>query len=575
MKRQAGGWLPWAAAMTTGLYVMVAAAPASAEPHRIALLVGISEYGVPRMFLEGPAYDVAALRDVLVQRWGFRGSDVHTLVDKQASRGRIMAELAALEQRSASGDEVLIYFSGHGTSAVDAIVARIGVALPHGSGAFVPQDFLHGKVQELIVGRTDMRPVLEALDRGGRKVWVISDSCYSGQQVRSLDSTLPVRMIPPTGGEALQAQQANMVRAQLAAAVPMEPYPYRNVMYLAAAAEGESARDISRQNLARYPSIDGQPHGALTDALLRVLTGVLPADADGDGMLSLNEVQNATADFMDSRTYGHTSQRLPSVAEDDAGLGNRPVLNVRGVVTAPQKSAAKPLRVQLDFQAQEIRAQVAGVPGVQLVGGRDADISIGANDKAIVFGSAAGDLLSKIPRGDTAGIRAQLRQLAWAHQLRGLGEQYRRGILPSQVEPAVFGGNFPIGSKIAFAVRPDRDATLVLLNIASDGKVSVLYPANAAEAHPLQGGAPHVIPGTEERLRIVVQEPEGMDMQFAFAFDVPPPGLDKLYGLNSADPDDPRLHAFERTLAGMAGKFTFAATPLRTLPALAQPAVKP
>ena len=46
-------------------------------------------------------------------------------------------QIAALEQRSAPGDTVLIYFSGHGTSANDN---NNSYDLPYATGAWVPYD---------------------------------------------------------------------------------------------------------------------------------------------------------------------------------------------------------------------------------------------------------------------------------------------------------------------------------------------------------------------------------------------------------------------------------------------------
>src|SRR5262245_54612867 len=78
------------------------AAPATPSPKQLALLVGIARYeGRP---LEGPANDVTALRDVLVRRWGYRPSDIRVLLDGDATRSRILGELAALQARSSPGD---------------------------------------------------------------------------------------------------------------------------------------------------------------------------------------------------------------------------------------------------------------------------------------------------------------------------------------------------------------------------------------------------------------------------------------------------------------------------------------
>lgn len=545
---------------------------AQQAPKRVALLIGVGDYKHPEMNLEGPPHDVAALRDVLVRRWGFRAQDIKTLVDGEATRANILGELAALSRRSAANDEVLVYFSGHGTSALDAnLKAQLNIPLPHGSGAFVPADFkVEAGANGLIVGRTDLVPVFSALEAKGRHLWVISDSCYSGQQVRSVQLSnldeLPVRMMPQLVGKVAVAQRADLALAEQAPTV--DPYPYRATGFLSASTEGERARDIPKRMLGRTPTLDGKPHGAMTDALLRVMEGQIPGDLDGDGMLSLNEVHRATSDFMSQRAYGHSPMRLPSVSDDLQGLGSRPVLKVRGAALTPKVQVLKPLRVQPDGVSAALVAAISGVPDVQVVKpGEQADIVLLVRKEApgrLGVIAASGDLLAGMPAGDTARAVAQVIQLAWAQRLRGLAEKHRRGALQVDVDPAVNGGNFVPGRKISFVVKPDKKSTLVLLNINSEGKVGVLYPYVPAEDQPIAAGLARHIPGTGDQ-RITVTEPFGMDMQFVFAFDEPPPGLAGLHHLDGADPDNPRLLAFERGLAAMAGKFTFASSNLRTL----------
>ncbi len=135
--------------------------PAAAEPRRVALLVGIGQYAdaaVPA--LEGPAHDIAAVKTALQSHWGFQAADIEVLADAAASRKGILAALQRLETRSAAGDQVFIYFSGHGTSANDR---DSGLPLPHTSGAFIPWDLrtdqsAQAMVAQLIVGQRDLQP---------------------------------------------------------------------------------------------------------------------------------------------------------------------------------------------------------------------------------------------------------------------------------------------------------------------------------------------------------------------------------------------------------------------------------
>ncbi|RZS57114.1 caspase family protein [Sphaerotilus mobilis] len=544
--------------------------PQTAMAKRLALLVGVSHYDkLPQSRLEGPVHDVAALRDVLQRRWGYAPADVVTLVDRQASRAAILRELAALQQRSQPGDEVLIYFSGHGTSALDT---QNQLPVPHGSGAFMPADLdpTRGGDMGLLIGRTHLRPALQALDDGGRKVWVISDSCYAGQQVRSVateSTALPARMVPLLAGQALQElDQAQKLGAD---AQTPEPYPYQSVAYLAASAEGETARDIPAKALHQMPTRDGKPHGALTDALLRVLEGELPADADGDGLLSLAEVHRGVSDFMSQRAYGHSPQRLPAVVDDRRALGQRAVLTQRGMAAPVRANAARqPLRVHLWPSLKPRQSELGGVPDLQMgVPPTEADLVLRpALGGKVVLSARSGDVLAVAEPDGLADLRGTLLQLSYAKRLHAWAQAHRRAVLPAEIEPATFGGNFVDGQSLRFALRPDRAATLLLLNIDATGRVSVLYPAHAGEMQPLAAGDLRRIPGEGPTQALKVQAPYGMDVQHLFAFDSPPAGLDRLVNAQGLAPDDARLAALERTLQQMHGAFSHASTELRTHP---------
>lgn len=542
---------------------MCLSATAAAETHRIALLIGISDYPNAEYHLDGPANDVAAMRGVLERRWRFKSTDIRSLVDRQATRAAILTELRELQRRSAAGDEVLIYLSGHGTSAFSD---SGNPTVPYGSGAFVPYDYRDDApqpAQGLIIGRTDLRPLILALEAGGRRLWVISDSCYSGQQVRALSrhdgDPLPARMIPAPSSRVADA----LTLKRPETAIP-DPYPYRQTAYLAAAAEGETAKDISRKRLGTFPTLDGKPHGAFTDAVLRVLEGQLPADMDRDGSLSLNEVHGAVTDFMSARAYGHSPQRLPSVAEDALALGARPVLSVLGVAAMPRDEQPTPLRLQAEAVAPGFLQRIVGLPDVRLVArGAEFDVALRADQTALAFVTAGGDSIATTLLGDVDRIIGQVRQLAWATRMNQFSLRHRRAVLSMEIAPATFGGNFLIGSKISFVLRPDREATLLLINVDADGRVSVLYPFSERELTALPAVQAHYIPRQPEKIE--VQAPEGMDVLFAWAFDEPPAEIEALRRVTKADAADPRLAALERMLASMSGRYTYARTELRAL----------
>jgi hypothetical protein len=133
---------------------------AGAENH--ALLIGIGKY--KQRTLEGPPFDVAALAEMLIAHYDFPKENIISLVDKEAARSRILDEIQLLTRRTRPGDRIFIYFSGHGTSRRDEVLA---LPLPHSTGALVPADFdadpgqsVEKLLAQLIIGKRDLRPTL-------------------------------------------------------------------------------------------------------------------------------------------------------------------------------------------------------------------------------------------------------------------------------------------------------------------------------------------------------------------------------------------------------------------------------
>lgn len=560
------------ALFSVALAVLCFAAPRAALAKSHALIVGVGVYAFnPKNNLAGPPQDALAVRDVLVRRWGFAPADVRMLVDQEATKKAIIAELKAMALRSREGDDIVVYLSGHGTSAVDS--AEL-VPLPYGSGAFLPHDFDLSSPEKALasalVGRTDLLPLYKTLSTGGRRLWVISDSCYSGNQVRSIGddpTALPGRFIPaPIDRE---KQRADGEKASVASA-PL-PWPYKGLSFLSASAEGEVARDIPPKLLAKFPTLDGKPHGAMTDALLRVLGGEIGADYNGDGQLSLIEAHRAVGQFMASRGYGHTPVRLPNVAEDDQGQASQALIRSVGMgkVSRPIAPGTAPLKVLVDGSLQgnsvETAFRQSGVARVQDRGQADAILQLTSVPYRLLLPS--GDLLaswaSQASEGELGGAIAQLALDKRWHQL---AQQTSKGILNAEVVPGIQGGNVRIGQKIHFSVRPELASTLLLVNINAKGQVTTLYPTRSSEMAPLAAGGQKAIPGSAPNEQIDVQLPLGMDIQFAFAFEQPPAKLDRLMGFSETPADHPSLALLDQILAEQKGRFSFARMVLRTSP---------
>jgi Caspase domain/Domain of unknown function (DUF4384) len=537
-----------------------------------ALLIGIGQYQDKRIpALAGPAHDVAAMREVLQARWDFPEQHIRTLQDRQATRKGILQALKALLEQSAAGDDILIYYAGHGTSQHDS--AR-HLPMPHDTGALVPWDYPYDSKDpaHLIIGRSDLRPLLLQMEERGRKVWLVADACYSGQLVRNTGDDRDPEALPPRlitlepGNTARRTAQENAS----ASATPITPWPYRKVQMLAAASAGTRAVEIPHDQLRRTPTRDGKPHGAFTDALLRILHGELPADFNADGVLSLDEVHRASAEFMDNRPYNHSAQRLPLVFEDEQALGQSAVLRARNVAAKATGGAAPVLRLRIDSSQPLLTQALAGVPHVQVVAaGKAAELVLTQNGPYWLLKSEHGGLLgqidSKLPDASQR-LRGQLVQQAWVAYIGGLARQYRKGGVPVELGPPGNSGRVAIGSPVHFVLRPAQDAVLVVLDVDANGKISVPFPKTGAQMALRKGGTRLKVPDASENDSFTVGEPIGLDVQLHFAFDVQPKGLDALRGQEGLDAEDERVRIFVNGLAKLRGRFGFAQTVLRVEP---------
>jgi len=344
---------------------------AGAENH--ALLIGIGKYR--QRTLEGPPFDVAALARLLIAHYDFPPENIHTLVNQEAVKSRILHEIQLLTHRTRPGDRVFIYYSGHGTSRRDELMA---LPLPHATGALVPADFnaapgqtIDQLLSQLIIGRRDLRPTLARLDRD-REVLMVFDTCFSGNTIRATvpsgqtDSNRYLRLSARSvfGAEHDIGNFEKNLNSE-------DSYPYQNIFYISASTDNEVAKDIRKGNLYIYPTIDGNPHGALTDALLRVLAGQRPVDTNNDGQWSQFELYAAVKSEV-KRRFKQTPQALPRKGNLADRLNSRPffVRSAAGVApTYPlsaKTEAGSPVQVQnyrLDYSSSH--ALVVGIDKYQ------------------------------------------------------------------------------------------------------------------------------------------------------------------------------------------------------------------
>lgn len=496
-------------------------APASAQARRHALLIGISDYEHLRD-LEGPRNDVRSLDRVLRQDWGF--DRISTLVDRDATRDAILGAISALIEDTREGDHVFLYFSGHGTSFLDqdgesGVTAR----LYPGTGGLYPVDLdprAADAFARLLVGSRDLLPLLKQLDRG-RDVFVVFDACFSGNTFRKISFGLGRPKFSPWPSAAPPAFGAGPV-------VGSEPsYPYDNLVYLAASAENETATDIEKDDLESTPTLtlDGLPHGALTDAMLRGLEG--EADTDGDDELTVRELGRYVARFLEGR-FPQTPQLLHPPGKVDAVDG--PVFGGAERAAAPSRPArpvSTALRLRIGVGAEALRSRLAAVGGVSFVTGQF-DLKVESVRESAAPGLFAvwhgsGDLLASRLSADDAVRRVA----AWQASVHPLlsesfpGQDFnvRMDVVecdgPGECRPRT---NAELFTGVVYEMRYEADveACFLLVTVDVRGTMKVLVPWTDGDLRASRQGR---IPD------LVVSPPTGTEFVKLFGFRGCPAGL--------------------------------------------------
>ena len=292
-----------------------AARPASASASRTAgkraLLIGIDAYRYVSP-LKGPANDAVDMAAFLVGRAGFRQSDIRLLLNGEATRRGILDEIQAwLVDGSRPGDEVLLYFSGHGFQQPDLD----GDEADKLDETLVPVDARvdQGRVVRGMITDDELALLLARL--ADRKTYVLVDACHSGTSTRGapgrqswrytktprLPDGAPLRIVQSrgVGGTVPKAEAESVVQASLS----------NLVVWTAVRADQKAL--VDRDAVARPGSVFTR----------RLLAGVRDVEADGnrDGMVTMQELHHYL--LSESAAY---CERYP----DDCKNGLTPQLQV-------------------------------------------------------------------------------------------------------------------------------------------------------------------------------------------------------------------------------------------------------
>jgi hypothetical protein len=543
-----------------------------------ALLVGISDYinfaDVEGGDLPGAEQDARRVRDVLVMKEFVPEQNIRLLLNGAATRAAIEESITGwLAQNARPGDNVTIFFAGHGSQMWD----ESGDEDDGLDETIAPADVLPTST-EFDIGDDTFNDWLGSLPT--QNVVVILDNCNSGTGTRD---------VTPFSRGRLLARDMNQVPRPTAArrALPGQTDASGfdgtevRVLELAAAQPHQVAVD------AYFPATEGAEAfhgGAFTTFLVQQLwkagSDVTYEEVFQDAYEALKrnrfqqdpylstevELKDRPLFFVEGGPRGAGQVSLPvtevsgSTAQLGAGLGlgitpgsvfetetgARLVVSAVGQRTTDarvvsgtarpgdradlraHRYADTPLLVSvaaLDTRlAGALGAQLGSAPGIRLIEREDAFSHLivrRGGEELRVVGSDGFPRHSAIPTdaGGVTRLAAVLRKEAASKRLADMdnpapGFGVRLALLDGKT-------SFGIGEEIGFTVESERDGYLTLVDLGTDGTVAVLLPNAETRSVRLTAGRSLTFPDPGGALTFTALEPAGTGLVRAFVTERP------------------------------------------------------
>jgi TPR repeat protein len=159
-----------------------------------ALVIGINQYHSALPQLKTAVNDANAVAQLLQEQYGFQ---VTKLLDKEATRAKILDTISAYKNTLNEEDNLLIYYGGHGSHDKDADKTY-----------WLPVDAESSTSSNAIM-EDDLTSKIKALP--ARHVLIIADSCYSGDLSRDAADVPPVTPTQPYLNRMLKAKSRTIM----------------------------------------------------------------------------------------------------------------------------------------------------------------------------------------------------------------------------------------------------------------------------------------------------------------------------------------------------------------------------
>jgi len=476
------------------------------------------------MDLPGAVPDAKAIYELVSKQGKVPAANAILLTNEQATKPAILGALRKIATASRPGDHVMFYFSGHGVSAQAPGGTQIG--LPEDTGALLPYRETPWRLAEvnpemLITGRADLRPIFLEMDRNEVSVLAVFDSCYSENLSRTHRTARDGSGIRAGGSLSSLAQLEARMLEGLAhvAGTRSGEWPYRNLIALSAAARNQKAFEAS---MGRQ-SFDGQPHGFFTNSLLEAISG--KADIDHNGTLDYEELHKYVLEKVQSQQQNQTPQLRPLYP---APILKRPVLGVMKSASLARARHTGKLTVALPGPTVALRSIIDGVTDLQFEAHPgEADLvlkgtqsarkpNLWVNLRIESASEAVHEMFNTFNSEDAEDrnrMHAVFRRLLAIQRVLSLTRESSMKLSLQMNPPGrslLFGGE-----QIEVQAILEKPARILLLSLAANGQIDVLWPVRPEDDKPSPPGKPIAI-------CIEIAAPFGPETFFLAALSAPP-----------------------------------------------------
>lgn len=435
--------------------------PSSASGKR-ALLIGVDAYRYLTGLLGAPVNDAREMRAFLIRQLGYHYEDVKLLLDGDATRGRILGEIQNwLVDGTKPGDEVFLYFSGHGFQQPDS-------GGDEGDGreeTLVPADASLGSRGELAGMITDdeMATLLGRL--AGRRVHVVLDTSHAGAAAGSPGEPMYVKS-PRLADGALDRVAATKSIGRSAGAGEPESFLASSHpgMTVWAASRVDQPALVARE-VSAWPGGSVDRGSVFTRLFLRgVEEG--KADANTDGTVTVRELRQYLVDASNAYCERHVADCARGLTPQlfaSAGRLDEPVFAAANAERlSATASFARDLlaRPRSDRPESEQPRAAGGRGSVRIEIRPGFKVLVGDDIEVVVESERAGNLV--LLDVDTAGRLYQLFPNRLSVQA-GVPKRIRAGervVLPGRQSGLRVQALPPIGRGMLIAVVSDDSAAL-------------------------------------------------------------------------------------------------------------------